>query len=187
MSGFPTRTIEPSLRDAAASFRDRAETIRLGGGPEAIRRQHGKGRPTAREGIAKLVEMEQNCVERGIWAAEGQCREGGGAARERSRVVLQVRGSRKDGQRGLDGGRLGTAGRRGNHGGAGVRAMAGLGRRGGLHEGHCCELAGDMTVGINFAVSDEEAERLLALITAQRISIFYARVPMEYGMIAGDS
>ncbi|MEO9135662.1 MAG: DUF190 domain-containing protein [Casimicrobiaceae bacterium] len=75
----------------------------------------------------------------------------------------------------------------GIHGGSAFRAIAGFGRNGVLHEEHFFELAGDLTVEINFAVSDEEAERLLALITAQRISIFYARVPMEYGMIAGDS
>ena len=79
MSGFPTRTIEPSLRDTAALFRDRADIIRLGGGPEAIRRQHDKGRLTARERIARLVDLGSSFLELGLWAAEGMYRAWGDA------------------------------------------------------------------------------------------------------------
>ena len=79
MSGFPTRTIEPSLRDTGALFRDRADIIRLGGGPEAIRRQHDKGRLTARERIARLVDPGSTFLELGLWAAEGMYREWGDA------------------------------------------------------------------------------------------------------------
>ena len=51
--------------------------IRLGGGAKAIDRQHEKGRLTARERIAKLVDGE--FFELGLWAAWGMYAEWGGA------------------------------------------------------------------------------------------------------------
>ena len=43
--------------------------IRLGGGAKAIERQHAKGRLTARERIAKLIDPETDFFELGLWAA----------------------------------------------------------------------------------------------------------------------
>ena len=74
----------------------------------------------------------------------------------------------------------------GIHGGSAFRAIAGFGRHGILHEEHFFELAADMTVEVEFVVTDDEAERLLALLKKERISIFYARVPAEVGAIEGD-
>lgn len=75
----------------------------------------------------------------------------------------------------------------GIHGGSAFRAIAGFGRHGVLHEEHFFELAGDLTVEIDFAVNDDEAGRLLDLIRAERISIFCVRLPIEYGVVNGDS
>ncbi|HEY3461194.1 MAG TPA: DUF190 domain-containing protein, partial [Casimicrobiaceae bacterium] len=47
----------------------------------------------------------------------------------------------------------------GIHGGSAFRSIAGFGRHGVLHEEHFFELAGDLTVEIDFAVTDEEADR----------------------------
>ena len=74
----------------------------------------------------------------------------------------------------------------GIHGGSAFRAIAGFGRHGILHEEHFFELAADMTIEVEFVVTDEEAERLLTLLRNERISIFYARVPAELGAIEGD-
>src|SRR5207302_1362137 len=74
----------------------------------------------------------------------------------------------------------------GIHGGSAFRAIAGFGRHGILHEEHFFELAADMTVEVEFVVTDDEAEGLLALLKKERISIFYARVPAEFGAIEGD-
>ena len=73
----------------------------------------------------------------------------------------------------------------GIHGGSAFRAIAGFGRHGVLHEEHFFELAGDLTVEIDFAVSDDEAQRLLERIRAENIGIFYVRLPIEYGVIEG--
>jgi 3-methylcrotonyl-CoA carboxylase beta subunit len=53
--------------------------IRLGGGAKAIERQHEKGRLTARERIAKLVDSEADWFELGLWAASKMYAEWGGA------------------------------------------------------------------------------------------------------------
>ncbi|HEY3177941.1 MAG TPA: DUF190 domain-containing protein [Casimicrobiaceae bacterium] len=73
----------------------------------------------------------------------------------------------------------------GIHGGSAFRAIAGFGRHGVLHEEHFFELAGDMTVEIDFAVTDAEADQLLGLIRQENIRVFYARIPIEYGVVEG--
>ena len=74
----------------------------------------------------------------------------------------------------------------GIHGGSAFRAIAGFGRHGILHEEHFFELAADMTVEVEFVVTHEEAELLLGLLRRERVSVFYARVPAEFGAIEGD-
>jgi len=73
----------------------------------------------------------------------------------------------------------------GIHGGSAFRAIAGFGRHGVLHEEHFFELAGDMTVEIDFAVTDAEADQLLALVREENVRVFYARIPIEYGVVEG--
>jgi PII-like signaling protein len=74
----------------------------------------------------------------------------------------------------------------GIHGGSAFRAVAGFGRHGILHEEHFFELAADMTIVVEFVITGEEAEKLLALLWQERVSIFYARFPAEFGAIEGD-
>jgi 3-methylcrotonyl-CoA carboxylase beta subunit len=56
-----------------------ASQIHQGGGPKAIERQHEKGRLTARERIAKLIDPDSDFFELGLWAAGGMYTEWGGA------------------------------------------------------------------------------------------------------------
>ena len=74
----------------------------------------------------------------------------------------------------------------GIHGGSAFRAIAGFGRHGILHEEHFFELAADMTIEVEFVVTDAEADKLFDLLRRERVSIFYARVPVEFGAIEGD-
>jgi PII-like signaling protein len=74
----------------------------------------------------------------------------------------------------------------GIHGGSAFRAIAGFGRHGVLHEEHFFELAGDLTVEIDFAVSEAEADQLLALMEHEHVRVFYARIPIEFGMIGDE-
>jgi PII-like signaling protein len=74
----------------------------------------------------------------------------------------------------------------GIHGGSAFRAIAGFGRQGILHEEHFYELSADMTVAVEFVVSDAQAERLLDLVRRERVSMFLMRVPVEFETIEGD-
>lgn len=75
----------------------------------------------------------------------------------------------------------------GIHGGSAFRAIAGYGRHGVLHEQRFFELAADLTVVVEFVVTETEAERLLELVRAARIELFYARIAAEFGAVDGDS
>jgi PII-like signaling protein len=75
----------------------------------------------------------------------------------------------------------------GIHGGSAFRAIAGFGRHGVLHEEHFFELAGDVPVQIDFALSDDDADRLLERIRAEGIDLFYMRIPAEFGALASSS
>ncbi|MBM3979292.1 MAG: acyl-CoA carboxylase subunit beta [Planctomycetes bacterium] len=61
------------------SFAELEAAIRLGGGPKAVARQHEKGRLTARERVAKLIDPGSEWFELGLWAAWGMYLEHGGA------------------------------------------------------------------------------------------------------------
>jgi PII-like signaling protein len=74
----------------------------------------------------------------------------------------------------------------GIHGGSAFRAIAGFGRHGVLHEEHFFELGANMTVEVEFVVTDDEAARLLDLLRGERVSVYYARIPAEFGAIEGD-
>ena len=67
-------------------------------------------------------------------------------------------------------------------GGTAIRAIAGFGRHGRLHEEAFFELAGDLPVEVEFLVGEPQAERLLALIKAEKLQLFYVRMPTEYGI-----
>jgi len=65
------------------------------------------------------------------------------------------------------------------------RAIAGYGRHGVLHEQHFFELAGDLTVEVEFLLSDAQAETLLEALRREQVRVFYAKVAAEFGMIEG--
>ena len=60
-------------------MRAEEETIRKGGGAKAIEAQHNKGRLTARERLALLLDKDAQWLELGLWAAHGMYTEFGGA------------------------------------------------------------------------------------------------------------
>lgn len=94
-TGLRRPPAEPELREATARVLAEAETIKEGGGAEAIHRQHEKGRLTARERIARLLDAEAPTLEIGLWAAHGVYEEWGGAP---SAGVVAVQG-RVEGRR----------------------------------------------------------------------------------------
>lgn len=67
------------LRSLTAEFLKTEASIRQGGGPKAVERQHEKGRLTARERVARLIDEGSSLQELGLWCAHGMYEEHGGA------------------------------------------------------------------------------------------------------------
>ena len=68
-----------AVADLVTTIAREQEKIREGGGAKAIESQHGKGRLTARERIALLIDPGTELLELGIYAANGMYEEWGGA------------------------------------------------------------------------------------------------------------
>jgi PII-like signaling protein len=74
----------------------------------------------------------------------------------------------------------------GIHGGSAFRAIAGYGRHGRLHEEHFFELAGDVSVEVGFALTDDEAKGFLDHLAGEKLKLFYIKVPLEMGVVGGE-
>ena len=81
---------------------------------------------------------------------------------------------------------LETAKKAGIHGGSAFRAIAGFGSHGVLHEQHFFELAGNLTVEVEFLLTDEQADALLGILRRERARVFYAKAPADFGLLDGD-
>ncbi|MGB6472311.1 MAG: acyl-CoA carboxylase subunit beta, partial [Candidatus Acidiferrales bacterium] len=68
-----------SMVERLTKLKNEEETIRQGGGAKAIESQHQKGRLTARERIAKLIDAKTQFFELGLYAAYEMYQEWGGA------------------------------------------------------------------------------------------------------------
>lgn len=77
---------------------------------------------------------------------------------------------------------LEEARRLGAPGGSAFRAIAGFGRHGRLHEETFFELAGELPVQVEFVLEAEIADKLLELLRAHKISLFYERHAVEAGV-----
>jgi PII-like signaling protein len=66
-----------------------------------------------------------------------------------------------------------------------INCAEGIGHAGAHHAAHALKLA-DQPVQIILAVTEEEAERLLALVRAENVHVFYVRTPIEFGVIGED-
>jgi len=75
----------------------------------------------------------------------------------------------------------------GVRGGSAFRAVAGFGRHRVLHEERFFELAGSVTVEVEFIVNDDEARQLLDAVAREGLTMFYARTPAHFGVIGGSA
>jgi 3-methylcrotonyl-CoA carboxylase beta subunit len=73
------QTAASALRAQTDEYLLAEAKIREGGGAKAIERQHEKGRLSARERVARLIDPETIFQEYGLWAAFGMYKEHGGA------------------------------------------------------------------------------------------------------------
>ncbi len=70
-------------------------------------------------------------------------------------------------------------------GGTALRAIAGYGRHGKLHEETFFELAGDVPVEVEFITDAPLAEKLLELLASANLRLFYIRMHVDSGVSGG--
>lgn len=78
---------------------------------------------------------------------------------------------------------LEQAKRLGVPGGSAFRAIAGFGRHGRLHEETFFELAADLPVEVGFILNEEQAARLVDLLKAEKLKLFYVKLPAESSVL----
>lgn len=78
------------------------------------------------------------------------------------------------------------ANKRGIRGGSAFKAIGGFGRHHVIHEASFFELAGSITVEVEFILTDQEAQDFLALLHQEKLRLFYARTPAYFGVINPD-
>lgn len=81
---------------------------------------------------------------------------------------------------------LSVARHAGIHGATVVAAAEGVGHAGERHAARFFELA-DQPLQVIFALTDEEAETLLAAVRQGGVPVFYTRCPIEFGMLGGEA
>lgn len=81
---------------------------------------------------------------------------------------------------------LDAANRLGVRGGSAFRDIGGFGRHRAVHENRFFELAGSAGVELEFIVNDDDARRLLDLVRQEKIRVFYALIPADFGVINPD-
>lgn len=74
----------------------------------------------------------------------------------------------------------------GIHGGSAFRGIAGYGRHGVMREQHFFELAGDLTVVVEFICPDVEAQALLDLVRKEKVPIAVARWKADFQLLGGE-
>jgi PII-like signaling protein len=72
-------------------------------------------------------------------------------------------------------------------GGSAFRAVAGFGRHRRLHEDRFFELAGDMAIQVEFVLSREEADRLLAEAGAAGAVFAFMETACRHGTTGGQA
>lgn len=63
-----------------------------------------------------------------------------------------------------------------------IMGAMGYGHHRRIHAAHFFELA-DQPVEVTMVVSEEEADRLFALLREEKVHLFYVKLPVEFGML----
>ncbi len=82
---------------------------------------------------------------------------------------------------------LDEASKAGIRGGSAFKAMAGFGRHHAVQEAKFFELAGTLSVQVEFVVGEDEAKKLLDLVERENVRSFYAEFPARFGVINPDA
>jgi PII-like signaling protein len=67
-------------------------------------------------------------------------------------------------------------------GGSAFRAIAGYGKHGRLREETFFELAGELAVAVEFILDAQQADRLVAAVSAEKLQLHFIRYAVEEGI-----
>jgi len=67
-------------------------------------------------------------------------------------------------------------------GGSAFRSIAGFGKHGRMHEETFFELAGELSVAVEFVLSPADVERLIAAIRDEKLNLPFVRFSVESGV-----
>lgn len=70
--------------------------------------------------------------------------------------------------------------------GTAFRAIADFGRSKVIHQQQFFELAGEITIRVDFLVTADERDKLLELVESEDLKIPYALFPVEFGITDGN-
>jgi uncharacterized protein len=82
---------------------------------------------------------------------------------------------------------LDEASKAGIRGGSAFKSMAGFGRHHVVQEAQFFELAGKLSVEVEFVVVEAEARTLIDLVQREQVRSFYAEWPARFGVINPDA
>lgn len=74
----------------------------------------------------------------------------------------------------------------GIHGATVINCAQGMGHAGAHHAAHVLKLT-DQPMQIILAVTEDEAQRMLDIVRAAHVHVFYTRSPIEFGVLGGDA
>lgn len=66
-------------------------------------------------------------------------------------------------------------------GGSAFRAVAGYGKHGRMHEETFFELAGDLSVAVEFILDTQQADQMIAAVSDEKLKLRYVRYAVESG------
>lgn len=78
---------------------------------------------------------------------------------------------------------LDLARKNGIQGGSAIRAIAGYGHHGVMHEERFFELASNVPVEVRFFLKREESHALIELVQKENIHLFYSMTESDYGSL----
>ena len=73
----------------------------------------------------------------------------------------------------------------GIHGATLIGASEGFGHRGRIHSAHFIDLA-DQPVEVVMAVTQDESDRLFAVLRNEQVKLVYVKAPVEFGTVGGE-
>jgi PII-like signaling protein len=67
------------------------------------------------------------------------------------------------------------------------QAVAGYGHHGQMHRQSFLELQGDLPLQIEFALSTEQSQALLAKLREEKVALFWVSAPAQFGLLPGET